>query len=322
MPTGGVPGQSDFTSCLARTEQIWEAALRRLDQKVQQIEQAQTQLDKRMSEAGGTLRGLMAEMQSQSRRTDAVDKRLSEFRSQVQSELRQKLSDIDSHRDMDFLTRGRAAAMDAGAQERLAQGLRHLQDLVNARLQPQEVIWEAWAEVAERLNVLEGACQISPLPQTARRKSLEEFAATVAAAQAAAPATPIPIDDGFTSGVVGGEFQTQLNGLSEKLDQILEQAHGDHGWQARINEHAFRLEAIHSKVEGIRGQPLQLTPRQQDVAPMSQDQVMQLSLLLEQLKPQIEDLQQLRQNVAMLDERLKCMDEAGITAAAPGGHRS
>jgi len=316
---GGAPGAQDFTSSLARTEQIWELALRRLDQKVQQIEQVQNRLDKRVSESSGTVRGLVAEMQSQIKRTDAVDKRLTEFRAQVTAELRSKLADIDSHRDMDFLSRGRATAFDSAAQERLSAGLRNLQELVNARLQPQEVIWEAWAEVSDRLNLLEGACHIAPQPQTGRRRSLEEFAATVQAAQAAAPiASPITEDVLSGGSVPAGEFQTQLNGLSEKLDQILSQAHGDHGWEARLHEHAVRLAGIHSKLEVIRGQPFQITSQQQQQhqqEPLREDNMMRLALLLGELKPQIEDLQHLRVVVAMHDDCLKRMDEAGIMGA-------
>lgn len=353
MATAMGLGHESFASRLERTERIWEAALKRLDQKVQSIETAQGRLDRRVSEQGGTVRGLAAEMQLQIRRTDAVDGRMSEFRSQLQSELRQKVSEVDSQR-LDMLSRGRIG--EDATQNKLAQGLRQLQDVVSSRLQPLEVLYGACDEMNERIGVVEGLCQVGP--QAPRRSILEELSAPRSQSPPPMSMSPFRADDAIHSDARIGECERQLLGVSEKLDQILAEAHGDHGWESRLHEHAMRLGHIRSKLEGTAavmehaamvGSPVgsaafarsaeaaaprpptlspaaasaQLSEDDQAMALLQEDVPQRISQLVEQLQsvaPQLvqqqSDVEGLKQNVQFLEGGLQELDARAETCTA------
>jgi len=72
-----------------------EAALARLEEKISTAESSSMKLDLRLSELTGNVRGLSEEMQTQIRRVDLVEDRLSEWRHQIEEEIRQKYVDIE-----------------------------------------------------------------------------------------------------------------------------------------------------------------------------------------------------------------------------------
>lgn len=93
------------------TERVWEAALQRLDQKIQVLEESQGALDQRISETGSTTRCVAKEVEGCSLRIDSMEARLSEFWVQLQGDLKHKCTELETQR-LEFLQRCRASTLD------------------------------------------------------------------------------------------------------------------------------------------------------------------------------------------------------------------
>lgn len=91
--------EEKFHDQLNRSQQhndrMREAAFSRLDEKVQMAEGMHSKIDRRLVELVGTFTGLSEEVQSQTRRIDAVDDRLWEWRHQLEEETRTKQAELE-----------------------------------------------------------------------------------------------------------------------------------------------------------------------------------------------------------------------------------
>jgi len=192
-------------------------------------------------------------MQSQIRRCDSVEARFLEFRSQVEVDLRQRLRQFESSRH-DTLAACRSMVADGDeAQKRLAHGLRRMEGALQCCLQEQEGLSQAVGGAQDRIDSLEDV-----LRQAVRERAHDEQADQLAAVSAKLACVAQRGGHGVAGDIaVLAGLERQVEKLTRQVEQLLEDAHGERGWQERLEEHDIRLVGIRSKLESacIGGMP-------------------------------------------------------------------
>jgi len=123
------------------------------------------------------------------------------------------------------------------ADEGIGHRIQQLEGAMSGRRQQDEALCQAWQDLQERLISVEQ----DVTTQQARRSNMDQL-----------PVAQFPMvtDEAMVGDARIQAVECQLAGLAEKLDNILGEAHGDHGWEARLHEHEVRLSGIRSKLEG------------------------------------------------------------------------
>jgi len=232
--------QEDLAVSIERTDRLREAALQRLEQRILGHESMQFKLDRKVSELSGVLRGLAEETQIQIRRVDAADCKQREFRQKLEEEFREKWS--EQHAVLNKFRTSAAAADDA--QRRLSQSVTHLEKSVQEYSQAFQIhtgaMEQNFASIEERLSAMDEARLLSS-PAPSETKAELFYAVCRQSSSAAASA--------MTEEHRLWQLERQLADVTSKVENLTSQAHGDRGWNARLEEHEVRLAGIRSKLQ-------------------------------------------------------------------------
>jgi len=141
--------------CQQQHDRLREAAVSRLEEKLNVMESSQPRQDQRMAEITGHFKGLSDEMQAQIRRMDLMDDRLCEWRRQTEEDLRQRHVHLEQ-----LVQRIGSGARLAGASseenhQRLSQRVHKLEADVQERFALQEEICQSLTSAWERLQAIE-----------------------------------------------------------------------------------------------------------------------------------------------------------------------
>jgi len=216
-------------SSMDKMDRLREASFQRLDQKLVSQEAEHAKLDRKLSEMSGGMRGLADEMTFQIRRADGLDARLWEFRHQIEEEVRAKLLELDEHHQ----THTSKCRVLLGAGEDLHKSM------------------------AQRFSRLEGIVdQLAQTDQDSVNKTLQHLQDRVSAVEVVSHeqshSRSLPSSPAVDTSDIGEariwHVEKHLTELSQKLDRVNSHAHGDRGWEARLEEHEVRLDGIRSKL--------------------------------------------------------------------------
>lgn len=222
-----------------KADKIQEVTFSRFEQKMKECELAQSKMDKKISEMSGAIRGLSDEAQSHIRRADMVDSRLYDMRHQMEEEFRQKLGELGSQmQEMGSIVRGNISSCDDAIRMLAPQVKRldgEMQDLRGLNT------LQAMSDLQERLDAIEVAYQ----------REAENTKATCGEIMAGRRAGMQAINVSAGKDPIFWTFERQLGDLSQKVESLFLEAHGDRGWDALFQEHEVRLAGIRSKLDSL-----------------------------------------------------------------------
>eukprot|EP00928_Gymnodinium_smaydae_P022563 TRINITY_DN18903_c0_g1_i1.p1 TRINITY_DN18903_c0_g1~~TRINITY_DN18903_c0_g1_i1.p1 ORF type:complete len:701 (-),score=116.34 TRINITY_DN18903_c0_g1_i1:98-2200(-) len=223
---------------LSKSERASQVAMQRMDKKLLAHEGQHARIDRRVSELYGGFKGISDEMQDQIRRADAVDARLSEFRHEIEEEIRKKMVDFDGKLDEAMSKCRVRLASNEEVCKKLEAAMRRLE----ARGDQDTRLDMVAAEVHGRIDQLDEAYQ--------------QHHETVAQLLIAQPMAGCASGGGrVTPPLVAasqlGDVENKVQELAHAVDMLRNKALGDEGWDARLQEHDVRIQGLRVKVESL-----------------------------------------------------------------------
>lgn len=221
-----------------QNDRFRDVAMSRVDSKMSTMEAAQPKIDRRLAELGGNYKGLSDEMQQQIRRVDQMDTRLSEWRRQLEEEIRGKLSDHDSnHQQLSSHVRVTSSANE-DLMKRLQKRLSRLEGMVEERLGGMDDAHQHLSNFHDRLSDMESCRHVDNI-----------------AGQKMVSGEPQKHPE-HESAIL--TLESALVNADQKLDEMQREMHKDH---TRVEAQEERLKSLRTQLEAKQEQLRVLTDR-------------------------------------------------------------
>jgi len=225
------------TSSLQKADKLREVALSRLDQKVTICECTQSKLDRKLSEVTGTVRGLSDEAQQHIRRADLQDNRLYEFKNQMEEDFKNKMSELTlQYQEMASKCRTTFSATE-DAQKRFSQQVKRLD----------AVVQEQTTQVVENgVKIEDLQARVDAIEEGYQREAANTRSACEDLVAARRPSLTASTAQDPS---INWKYEQQLNDIEQKVERLVNEAHGDDSYDSKLYEFEVRLSGVRSKID-------------------------------------------------------------------------
>lgn len=220
---------SQISHAQQQSDKLRDAALARIESKMTTMEALQPKSDRRIAEMSGNFKGLSDEMQSQIRRIDQMDSRVSERRHQFEEEIRAKFSDIEQNYQQISSSVRVASASNDDSMKRCGRRLVRLEGLVDERLASAEDVNQSLLNLHARITELEDARNQDSLLFKTEELALQS-----------APAPSLAQPAGERGALVA--LESRMTDATQKFNE----------WQQESHEVHARLEAQEERLKSLR----------------------------------------------------------------------
>lgn len=203
---------------LEHSERMRDSSTQRFEQTLSTCRNALADFERKLSETNGAVKAITEQTQSVFKSSDHLEARLRDFKQEVENRLWDRVSEVEK---LAMGTNSESRQSRDGTLLRLDQ----LEELVRGHVQQLEITQQAVGDLSARVGASE-APRRQPSDSAANAESLRESETRL------------------------WRVEQDLGDLGQRMSRIEQEARGDGGWSARIEEHEVRLQGLRGKLDG------------------------------------------------------------------------